>query len=122
MVFKHGVYSAGWVLITVLPFSMLFLDDWVADSDVIVGAITAFGMAAIPEEFKHQVLRKRVAPHKDFGEPMDGVVYGAVASLGLPIENLLTVHQEIWGRHWGERSLRFQPMRFRCDHGIYLCP
>ena len=52
MVFKHGVYSAGWVLITVIPISILFLDDWVANSDVIVGsAITAFGMAAIPEEF-----------------------------------------------------------------------
>ena len=51
MVFKHGVYSAGWVLITVIPISILFLDDWV-NSDVIVGsAITAFGMAAIPEEF-----------------------------------------------------------------------
>ena len=92
MVFKHGVYSAGWVLVTVIPISILFLDDLVADSDVIVGsAISAFAMAAIPEEFfKHQVLRKRVAPHKDFDEPMDGVVYGAVASLGFAtIENLL---------------------------------
>ncbi len=92
MVFKHGVYVAFWVLLCVLPLSVLFLDEWASNSGVIVGgAVTAFCAAAIPEEFfKHQVLRRRVAPHKDFDEPMDGVVYGAVASLGFAtIENLL---------------------------------
>lgn len=91
MVFKHGVYVAFWVLIVVVPLSG-YIDELATESGVIVGsAITAFLSAAIPEEFfKHQVLRKRVAPHKDFDEPMDGVVYGAVASLGFAtIENLL---------------------------------
>ena len=32
--------------------SVLFLDEWVANSDIIVGsAVAAFGAAAIPEEF-----------------------------------------------------------------------
>ena len=92
MVFKHGVYVAFWVLICITPLSLLFLDDLAANSGVIVGgAVAAFCSAAIPEEFfKYQVLRRHVAPHKDFDEPMDGVVYGAVASLGFAtIENVL---------------------------------
>ena len=36
----------------VTPLKALFLDDWVASSGLIVGsAVTAFGAAAIPEEF-----------------------------------------------------------------------
>ena len=92
MVFRKGVGVAFWVLLCVLPASALFLDDWVLEGGVIIGsAVNAFLAAAIPEEFfKHQVLRKHVAPHKDFDEPMDGVVYGAVASLGFAtIENVL---------------------------------
>ena len=92
MVFKHGVYVAFWVLLCMTPLSYLFLDEWIASSELVfASALMAFGSAAIPEEFfKHQVLRRHVAPHKDFDEPMDGVVYGAVASLGFAtIENLL---------------------------------
>ena len=97
MVFRHGVYVAFWVLLCVTPLSLLFLDEWVANSELIVGsAVSAFAAAAIPEEFfGHQVLRKRVAPHKDFDEPMDGVVYGAVASLGFAtIENFTVLFDQ----------------------------
>ena len=92
MVFRKGIASVFWVLLVVLPASILFLDEWVASSNIVVGSgITAFAMAAIPEEFfKYRVLRKYVAGHKDFDEPMDGIVYGAVASLGFAtIENVL---------------------------------
>jgi len=92
MVFRKGIGSVFWVLLCVSPLSVLFLDDLVANSNVVVGSgITAFAMAAIPEEFfKYRVLRKYVAGHKDFDEPMDGIVYGAVASLGFAtIENVM---------------------------------
>lgn len=92
MVFRKGIGSVFWVLLCVLPLSVLFLDDLVANSNVVVGSgITAFAMAAIPEEFfKYRVLRKYVADHQDFDEPMDGIVYGAVASLGFAtIENVM---------------------------------
>ncbi len=49
--------------------------------------------AAIPEElFKFAVLRFYVWKHPAFDEPMDGIVYGATASLGFAaLENLLYV-------------------------------
>ena len=51
----------------------------------------AFLAAAIPEEFfKFLVLTLYAARHKEFDEPMDGVVYGAVVSLGFAaFENIL---------------------------------
>ena len=47
----------------------------------------------IPEEtFKYLVLTRYSARHRAFDEPMDGIVYGAVASLGFAaLENLLYV-------------------------------
>ncbi len=49
--------------------------------------------AAIPEElFKFAVLRFYIWKHPAFDEPMDGIVYGATASLGFAaLENLLYV-------------------------------
>ena len=55
------------------------------------GASDAFLMAAIPEEFfKFTVLWLYVLRHKEFDEPMDGIVYGVVASLGFAtLENIM---------------------------------
>ncbi|MEW5725188.1 MAG: PrsW family glutamic-type intramembrane protease, partial [Thermodesulfobacteriota bacterium] len=52
-------------------------------------------LAAIPEEFfKYLVLVLYAARHKEFNEPMDGVVYGVSASLGFAtLENILYVSQ-----------------------------
>lgn len=47
------------------------------------GAMRAFFVAAIPEEFfKYQVLTRYAMRHREFDEPMDGIVYGVAASLG----------------------------------------
>ncbi len=56
-------------------------------------AVSAFLGAAIPEEtFKFLVLRFWVWRQKEFDEPMDGIVYGAAASLGFAaLENILYV-------------------------------
>lgn len=53
--------------------------------------LMSFGMAAIPEEFaKLLVVRFYAARHRMFDEPMDGLVYGVVASLGFATsENIL---------------------------------
>ena len=53
----------------------------------------AFALAAIPEEFfKFLVLSNICAKSPEFDEPMDGIVYGAVASLGFAtLENILYV-------------------------------
>jgi RsiW-degrading membrane proteinase PrsW (M82 family) len=55
--------------------------------------VQAFLGAAIPEElFKYLVLRGYVWRKHHFDEPLDGVVYGATASLGFAtLENLLYV-------------------------------
>ncbi|MEI8255449.1 MAG: PrsW family glutamic-type intramembrane protease [Deltaproteobacteria bacterium] len=57
------------------------------------GVSEAFLVAAIPEEFfKFLVITLYAARHKEFDEPMDGIVYGAVASLGFAtLENILYV-------------------------------
>jgi RsiW-degrading membrane proteinase PrsW (M82 family) len=57
--------------------------------------VQAFLGAAIPEEiFKYLVLRGYVWRKHHFDEPLDGVVYGATASLGFAtLENILYVGQ-----------------------------
>lgn len=58
-----------------------------------LGAGKAFLMAAIPEETaKFLVLVGYSVRHKDFDEPMDGIVYGVAASLGFAaLENVMYV-------------------------------
>ncbi len=60
-----------------------------------LGLSVAFLVAAIPEEyFKFLVVYFYCAKHEEFNEPMDGMVYGAVASLGFAtFENILFVLQ-----------------------------
>ncbi len=57
------------------------------------GLADAFLCAAIPEEFfKFLVLSRYASRHKEFNEPMDGIVYGVAASLGFAtLENILYV-------------------------------
>lgn len=66
---------------------------------IIAGLFSAFVWAAIPEEaFKFLVVTRYCARHPAFDEPMDGVVYGASASLGFAtFENILYVAQGGWG-------------------------
>jgi RsiW-degrading membrane proteinase PrsW (M82 family) len=56
----------------------------------------AFVLAAFPEElFKLVVLLRYVVRQRDFDEPMDGIVYGVVASLGFAtLENVIYVSQD----------------------------
>jgi RsiW-degrading membrane proteinase PrsW (M82 family) len=60
--------------------------------------LMAFLLAALPEEFfKFLVVTRYSARNPAFDEPMDGVVYGAAASLGFAtFENILYVVQEGW--------------------------
>jgi len=60
---------------------------------VLASALEAFFVAAIPEEFFKLVVLLFYCMRKEaFDEPMDGIVYGVVASLGFAaLENLLYV-------------------------------
>ncbi len=62
------------------------------------GLFSAFLAAAVPEEIlKYRVITRYSAKLKAFNEPMDGVVYGAAASLGFAaLENFLYVAQGGW--------------------------
>ena len=65
-------------------------------SPLLYGVIAAFFSAAIPEEaFKLLVLWGYSMRQREFDEPMDGIVYGATASLGYAtLENLIFVAAE----------------------------
>ncbi|MCA9714411.1 MAG: PrsW family intramembrane metalloprotease, partial [Myxococcales bacterium] len=65
----------------------------VSQDPFVLGAMDAFVFAAIPEELcKFLVLALYVRRHSAFDEPMDGLVYGATASLGFAaLENVLYV-------------------------------
>lgn len=65
---------------------------------LLAGLYTALLCAAIPEElFKFLVIIKYSTRNPAFDEPMDGVVYGATASLGFAtLENILYVLQGGW--------------------------
>ncbi|MEJ2158511.1 MAG: PrsW family glutamic-type intramembrane protease [Desulfobacteraceae bacterium] len=73
----------------VLPISLVagFLSSAVsrisAGNIYFSGALTAFVVAAVPEEFfKYKILTRYAMQHPEFDEPMDGIVYGVAASLG----------------------------------------
>lgn len=58
-----------------------------------LGFAEAFLCAAVPEEFfKFLVVWGYASRHREFNEPMDGIVYGVAASLGFAtLENILYV-------------------------------
>lgn len=59
------------------------------------GTLEGFFCAGLTEElFKYGIVTLFCMRHKEFDEPMDGIVYGAVASLGFAtLENILYVSQ-----------------------------
>lgn len=88
-VFGLGVASVVPVLVVAIPIGGLL--GATLGHPFALGTGEAFLAAAIPEEFfKFLVLYLYAARHKDFDEPMDGIVYGVIASLGFAtLENLL---------------------------------
>jgi RsiW-degrading membrane proteinase PrsW (M82 family) len=92
--------SFGLGVLSIVPTLAL---DWAVLSlvappaDPLVGAaFDAFVTAAFPEELlKFCVLYFYCARHREFDEPMDGIVYGSVSSLGFAtLENVLYVSKE----------------------------
>lgn len=68
------------------------------DHPMLAGFYMALLCAAIPEEFfKYLVVTRYSARNPAFDEPMDGIVYGATASLGFAtLENILYVVRGGW--------------------------
>lgn len=88
--FGLGVLSIFPVLMVELPLARLL---HLVDDPFLQGTLDGFLGAAAPEEaFKLLVLLAYCERHQAFDEPMDGIVYGAVASLGFAtLENVLYV-------------------------------
>ena len=88
-VFWLGVLSVVPVLLMAVPLGWVV--DAVAAGPLLAGFLDAFLEAAIPEELcKLLVVWLYASRHQAFDEPMDGIVYGAVASLGFAtLENVL---------------------------------
>jgi RsiW-degrading membrane proteinase PrsW (M82 family) len=87
--FGLSVLSVIPVLAVALPISLGFTEN--VEGDYLGGLADAFLTAAIPEEiFKFLVVYFYAARHEAFDEPMDGIVYGVVGSLGFAtLENVL---------------------------------
>jgi hypothetical protein len=90
--FGLGVLTIPGVLLVAVPLDRFIGFDQMVNPYA-NGFGNAFVIAAIPEElFKFVVLYAYASRHKEFDEPMDGVVYGATASLGFAtLENVLYV-------------------------------
>ena len=88
--FGLGVLIVLPVLIVALPVDRALVG---VGSPYVSGLLGAFLTAAIPEEaFKLLVVTRYCSRHREFDEPIDGIVYGAVASLGFAtLENVLYV-------------------------------
>lgn len=91
--FGLGVLVVFPVLCVALPVLLLFSQPLAEVSPVLGGLTAGFLTAGIPEEFfKFVVVAGYCARRREFDEPMDGIVYGAVASLGFAtLENVLYV-------------------------------
>lgn len=94
--FVLGVLTVIPVLIVVMPF-IVFSPTF--ENPYVIGLFGALICAAIPEEFfKFLVVTRYSARNPAFDEPMDGIVYGATASLGFAtLENILYVTDGGWG-------------------------
>lgn len=90
--FGLGILTVFPVLVVAWPLDGLIES---IENPLLYGAAAAFFSAAIPEElFKFLVLWGYSARHMEFDEPMDGLVYGATASLGFAtLENVLYVSE-----------------------------
>lgn len=88
-VFGLGVASVVPVLAMALPVAMLAKGAF--QSIYVTGLFEAFCEAAMPEELcKFLVVYLYASRHREFDEPMDGVVYGVAASLGFAtLENIM---------------------------------
>ena len=88
--FGLGVLSIIPTLVFALPVAALLKP---VRDPYALGVLEAFLTAAVPEElFKGSVLLLYCWNHDEFDEPMDGIVYGAIASLGFAtFENILYV-------------------------------
>ncbi len=88
--FGLGVLTVFPVLLVAGPASLVVTE---IPGSALNGFSTAFLLAAIPEEFfKFTVVWLYASRHVEFDEPMDGIVYGAVASLGFAtFENVMYV-------------------------------
>ena len=88
--FAFGVLSVVPVLVVGVPIHQLIAG---IEVPLIRGFLEAFFVAAVPEEFfKLAVLLLYSMRRVEFDEPMDGIVYGVVASLGFAtFENVLYV-------------------------------
>ncbi len=91
--FALSILSVIPVLMTGGPVKLFFTDS--ISDPWLSGISTAFLVAAIPEEFfKFIVVFFYASRHKEFDEPMDGIVYGVVGSLGFAtLENVLYTMQ-----------------------------
>ncbi len=113
--FFLGILTVIPVLAIGLP-AMMFMPTFETFSPttaaLLQAAYMAFICAAIPEELcKFAVLMGYSSRQRAFNEPMDGVVYGAVASLGFAtLENVLYVGGGSWGMAIA-----------RCDGGAAAC-
>lgn len=88
--------SFGLGAIAVLPAALIELSLIGYTNQSIAGvAITAFLVVALTEEFvKFLVLRFYAYPKKSFDEPLDGIVYGVMTSMGFAtVENILYVQE-----------------------------
>ena len=88
--FGFGVLAVIPVLAVGIPLHLAVAR---IEHPVLASALEAFFVAAIPEEFFKLVVLLFYCMRKEaFDEPMDGIVYGVVASLGFAaLENLLYV-------------------------------
>lgn len=88
--FVLGVLCAIPAVLMSLGLAYLFPVDY---SSLLTVAIHAFIVVAFAEEFaKYLIFRYYAFRQKEFNEPFDGIVYGAIISLGFAgIENILYV-------------------------------
>lgn len=89
--FFLGILAIPGILLLALPMKAMI--EPLAVDPYRYGLAEAFLCAAIPEELgKFLVLYRYSARHREFNEPMDGVIYGVAASLGFAtLENILYV-------------------------------
>tara|TARA_B100000900_G_C20595114_1_gene723094 strand:- start:2013 stop:2693 length:681 start_codon:yes stop_codon:yes gene_type:complete len=92
LTFVFGISTVLPILFVATVRDLFYGNNFIEKIELSIFLYALIGVALLEEIFKYLVLKKYCLKLKEFNEPMDGIVYGVVVSMGFAFaENLMYV-------------------------------